>query len=379
MEICANPGCDQPGTNKCSGCKVTHYCGPICQKEHWVIHKESCDGRLRKMGMDHLNKAKGFHREQNNWPQALHHSDIAATKLMQLKDRPLEAISKALDIKVTALGFLGRHREQMDCAKKWYTLWNTKPTDMGAIRAAFALIESCIQNNEFEDAKLYASTLLGIINHQYDNKIPEDQRQRYIAEGSYYLAAATLRLAQAGGIPPEQKQRAGHDAIAGARKALEIHTQLYGTEHERVANDMSVLAEALDFFNDVDDDDEVLRLFQRAIDIYRGVYGNSTVNVAVVEGKLGDAYQRRAKRAAAVCDVERYATNLELALPRYLEAIRIFRALNREDNAGYFVQHAAKVELYLRQLATSRASANIAEQMQEIATAMAEAEASRKG
>ena len=63
---------------------------------------------------------------------------------------------------------------------------------MGAIDAAFALIQSCIHNKEYEDAKLYASTLLGIINHQYDNKIPEDQRQRYIADGSFSLALATL-------------------------------------------------------------------------------------------------------------------------------------------------------------------------------------------
>jgi len=172
------------------------------------------------MGMDHLNKARGFFRE-NNWMQVLRHSDLALPKLKQLRDRPLESIDEALSYKCTALGFLGRHREQLECAKEWYCLWNTKPTDMGAINAAFALIGSCIRNKEFEDARLYASTLYGIINHKYDNKIPEDQRQDYIARGAYNLAEATLHLAQSGGIPPAQKQKAGQETIALARKALE--------------------------------------------------------------------------------------------------------------------------------------------------------------
>ena len=60
METCANPGCSEPGTNKCSGCKITPYCGPICQTAHWPTHKESCDGQLRKMGMDHLNRLRDF-------------------------------------------------------------------------------------------------------------------------------------------------------------------------------------------------------------------------------------------------------------------------------------------------------------------------------
>ena len=134
METCANPGCDQPGKNKCSGCKTTPYCGPICQKNHWSIHKESCDGSLRKMGMAHLDKARGFHRD-HNWAQTLHYSDLAAKKLMQQKDRPLEAISDALDFKCVALGFLGRYNEQLECATEWYCLWNRMPTDVSAIHA----------------------------------------------------------------------------------------------------------------------------------------------------------------------------------------------------------------------------------------------------
>ena len=44
-----------------------------------------------------------------------------------------------------------------------------------------------------------------------------------------------------------------------ARIALEIQTQLHGTEHQHVANAMRLLADVLDYFNNVDDDD-VLRL-----------------------------------------------------------------------------------------------------------------------
>ena len=84
--------------------------------------------------------------------------------MKQLKDRPIEQISEALHIKCSAMDFLGRYSEQLECAKEWYCLWNTKPTDVGAIDAAFALIGSCINNKEFADAHLYASTLWGILS-----------------------------------------------------------------------------------------------------------------------------------------------------------------------------------------------------------------------
>ena len=352
MEICANPGCTEPGTNKCAACKMTPYCGPICQTAHWPTHKESCDGRLRKMGMDHLNKAKGFQRERN-WSQALRQSDLAATKLKQLKDRPLEAISEALELKCIALGDLGRHREQLECATEWYCLWNTTPTDVGAIDAAFFLIQSCMTNKEYEDAHLYASTLYEIINHKHDNKIPEDQRQYYIARGAYMFAYATLNLAKSGGIPPEKKQKAGQEAITLARKALEIHTQQHGTEHVIVANDMCVLAEALDYFND-DGDDEVLRLFQQSLAIYTRVYGSSSVNVAIIEDNLGGAYYKRAIKSIHV--PERCVSMLELSLSHFREAARIFRAVGRVDEADRVAQNIVRVEDMVRQITTTTAA-----------------------
>ena len=341
METCVNPGCDQPGTNKCSGCKTTPYCGPICQKAHWPEHKEVCDGHLRKVGMAHLDKAGGFYREQN-WPQTLRYSELAATKLMQLKNRPVEDISFALGWKCTALEFFGQSKVQMECAKEWYCMWNTKPTDVGAIEAAFALIGSCMANKEYVDAKLYASTIFEIINHKHDNKIPEDDRQYYIARGAYFLARATLRLAVDGGIPPDEKQKAKQEAIALARRALEIHTQLHGTEHDDVANDMLVLAESLHAV--VDDDDEALHLFQQAKSIYARTQGSSSVNVAVCEERLGRAFHNIAAKSYDTNDLDRCVANLELALPYFREADRIYRAASRIGNADTNAQLAGEVE-----------------------------------
>ena len=355
METCSNPGCDQPGTNKCGGCKTTPYCGPTCQKTHWNDHKESCDGRLRKIGMSHLDKVMGFHREKN-WAQTLRYSDLAATKLKQLKDRPIDDISAALCMKYNVLCFLGQHREQLECAKEWYCLWNTKPTDVGAIDAAIALIQSSIQNNQYADAVLYASTLWEIINHKHDNKIPDNQRQHYIADGAHFLALATLHLAQHGGIPPEEKKKTGEEAIALAHRALEIHTQLHGTENDRVAKDMSVLADLLAFFNG-DDDDEVLRLYQQANAILARLQGRSSLNVAIGQEKLSHMYHIRAMKARAMNDRNLEQENLQLALSYCREGARIYRDIGRVEKAAGVAQLVIQVEEELRQIANAKATA----------------------
>ena len=352
METCANPGCSEPGTNRCAGCKMTPYCGPICQTAHWPTHKESCDGRLRKMGMDHLAKAKQFDRE-NNWLQSLRHSDLAATKLKLLKDRPLDDISSALNIRCDALGMMGRYREQLETAKEYYCLWNTKPTDVGAIDAAFALIRSCINNQEYADALLYASTLWEIINHKHDNKIPDDQRQYYIATGAYFLAKAT----QTGGIPPEKEKKAGQETIALARRALEIDTQLRGSDDDKVANNISILAEALSFFNRDIDDEEVLLLYERAKVIYTRKYGGTSSNVASTSNNIGVVYQNWAIRAKDANDLDRCATYLELSLSHYREAARICRAVGRVDKGKISEQNVIENEERLRQLEFIKAAA----------------------
>ena len=251
---------------------------------------------------------------------------------------------------------MGQHKEQLECAKEWYCLWNTKPTDPPAIQAIFALISSCMKNEAFADARLYASTVWEIINHKYDNKIPENQRQAYIGDGAYFLASATLRLSQTEGISAEEKHKAGQEAIALARRALEIHTQLYGTEHAKVANDMAVLAQILDYFND-DDDDEVLRLLEQATAISARVYGSLSSIVAVGEIKLGEAYYARTKKLLDARDFVHALAILELALSHYREAARIHRAINRMDLAHRSEQKVVHTEALRRATIATVASA----------------------
>ena len=101
MDKCSCHGCDRPGTNHCGACKSKFYCGPKCQTADWSQHKEECPGHLRKVGMANLEKAEGFQRE-NNWQQSLRYAHIAATKLKQLKDCPIEDMDDALRLKFNA-------------------------------------------------------------------------------------------------------------------------------------------------------------------------------------------------------------------------------------------------------------------------------------
>ena len=350
VKLCSNPGCDQPGINQCSACKTTVYCCVICQTADWVHHKEECQGHLCKVGKALLAKAKGF-AQQRNWMQTLRFGELAATKLKQLKDRRLEtveAIDDALGCKFNALNFMDRHREAMECIKECYTLWAMNHMrNPGSMRAALGLIECCLHNQEYEDAENYARHAMFMINDMADNFIPSDERPWFLAEGSYYLAQALFRLAETGGIPPEEKQKAGVEAIALARQALEIRTQLHGTESSKVAFDMTLLANVLDYFNTVDDQ-EVPRLYEQSIAIYRRVEGSSSYNVAVGENNLGIAYEKRAIRAQAANDLDRQLANLELALPHYREAARISRVNNLMGKADDALRKVARTEEQIR-------------------------------
>ena len=355
---CSNPGCDQPGTKSCSACKTTPYCGPICQTADWASHKEECPGHLRKVGTANLDKARGFN-DQQNWVQTLRYGELAATKLKQLKDRRLEtvqAIDEALSCKFNALQQLGRHREAMECIKECYTLWAMNHMrNPRSMRAALALIQSCLHNKEFEDAERYARHAYFMIAEMTDNFIPVDLYPEYLAEGSYYLSRAIFRLAETGGIPSVDKQKAGEEAIMHARKALELHTQLHGTESAEVAGCMSSLADVLHYFNDVDDD-EILRLYEQSIAIYRRVDGIFSYNVSVGEQNLGVAYRQRSAREYATNDLDRQLANLELALPHFREAARIFRAINHVDSAEAVLRKVADIEESIRRITTARAA-----------------------
>ena len=364
LKSCSNPGCDQPGKSSCSVCKSTSYCCVICQTADWPRHKEECDGHLRKVGRANLEKAHGFYR-QRNFAQALRYAEIAATKLKQLKDRRLETvqdIDAALGCKFDALGLNGQLKEAMECAEERYTLWAMNHMrNPNSIDAALGLIQSCLHNEEYEDAEHYARHAMFMINEMTDNFIPAEQRSKFLADGSYYLAAAIHGLVMAGGIPPEGKQKAGEEAIGLARKALELHTQLDGTESENVAGDMIMLAEVLGYASDVDDD-EITHLFEQAIAIYSRVEGSSSVNAGAVEHNLGRTYIQRAARAQSANDVDRCMANLELALPHFREATRIYKAVNRLDRADESLRNVAQAEKKIRQIriASARATATAA-------------------
>ena len=359
MDPCSNPLCGQPGTNKCSACKTTVYCSVICQTVDWTHHKEECPGHLRKLGMAQLAKAEGF-QQQQNWVQTLRYGELAATKLKQLKDRHLETvqvIDAALTYKYNALQRLSRHREALECIKECYTLWAMNHMrNPGSMSAALSLIQSCIHNHEFEDAERYARHAYFMVAEMTDNFIPVDHQPFFLAEVSYYLASAIHHLTMAGGIPPEEKQKAGEEAIVLARKALEIYTHLEGTESEKVAMAMSALAQVLGYFNDVDDD-EILRLLEQAIAIFSRVEGSSSMNVAASKANIGYAYMNSARRAENVNNLDRCMTTLELALSHFREAARIFRAINHVASADKVLRNVARIEEKIRQVGILRAVA----------------------
>ena len=359
VATCSAPGCLEPGTNKCSSCKITPYCCVACQTIDWVHHKEECQGRLRNLGEAHLQKAKEFNRAQN-WVQSLRFSELALTMLKKLKARPLEVIEiidDAMVMKINALNFMGQKKEALECAKERYSLWAAgHMRHHGMLFAAFPLIEGLIHDEEYEQAHLIASTAYEMIINDTDNIIPENQRQRFLAQGSRLLGRSTYRLVMSGGIAPEAKQNAGMKAIALARKALEINTLMYGTEStesDKVAVDLSSLADLLDFFND-DDNDEILRLYEQAIAIYGRVQGGLSPNVAVSENNLATAYVQRADRARNANDLDRCVANLELALTHYRESDRIYRAINHVDAVDDLAQAVAAIEERIIQVRMDR-------------------------
>ena len=346
---CSCPGCDQPGTKKCSACKITVYCSVTCQTADWPQHKEECPGHLLKVGLANVEKARGMRPDgPHSLTLRLRYCEQALTKLKLLNDRPLEGIDDALTFKTTTLRYMGRHEEAMENAKERYTMWAmTNIRNPRSIWAAFDLIDCCIQMKEYVDAELFASTAYEIINERTDNIIPMDQQQEILARGARYLALATYELARNGGTAPEAKQAAGVKATALAREALEVSTQLFGSGSDDAAMNMTVLADVLQFSNGVDDD-EILRLYVRAKAIYARVHGSLSLNVALTEKNLGVTYHNRAMRAHAAHDLDRYVANLQLALPHFREAARIYRLINHAERADLASRDVMNTEMLLQ-------------------------------
>ena len=345
---CSAPGCSEPGTNKCSSCKSTPYCGVACQTKDWPRHKEECQGHLRKLGVAHLEKAKVFD-ETHNWVQSLRWSDMALSKLKKLTARPrtleiIQILDDALRYKFNALNCTNLKSEALECAEERYSLWAAgHMRNPLMLEAAFPLIEGLCHTRDFQQAILIARTAYDMIINDTDNMIPADHHPFLLAQASEYLAQAIFGMAQSGGIPQKEKQKAGEEAIALARKALELHTELQGADSYQVAKCSNTLADVLDHFNNVDDD-EILRLYRQVITIYSHVHGTTSPNVAVGTSNLAEAYNERAKRAHKADDLQRHVDNLVLAMPHYRESVRIYRLNNRTEMANRYEGVANRIE-----------------------------------
>ena len=155
-------------------------------------------------------------------------------------------------------------------------------------------------------------------------------------------------------MPAKEQQEAGVEAIMLARRALEIHTLENGPQSHEVAEDMQMLASLLDYFNDVDDD-EVPRLYEQSNAIFARLEGSLSPSVSSCEKNLGTTYYNRAIKAHDVNDLDRCVAYLELALPRFRAAARIFRAINQVNRSNEAAQNVVQVEEYLQEIATKRA------------------------
>ena len=116
---------------------------------------------------------------------------------------------------------------------------------------------------------------------------------------------------------------------------------------------MGTLSDILDYFNNVDDE-EVFRLIEQAISIYGRVNGYLSEDVASSRHKLGIAYLRKVLRAFQANDVERCLAILDIALPHYHEAARIYRAIDRMDSADAVLHSAAYADVNFRRIITNR-------------------------
>ena len=233
VSCCSHPDCSLPGTSSCGACKTTSYCGAKCQTADWHRHKESCEGQLRKIGAGHLAKVKAFAFERN-WLQATRYLDLAFAKLKLLKDRSpmslesIQLLGDALFYRckvIEACVNMGprRHFLASACAEERFQLWHSSQGSQspGTIAAFFTRIECNMLNNQFEIAE-YDARIANFLCGDNESLIPEAQRSSYIAESARLFALAILRHAQAGGIPPERKEKAGEEAIKLARESVAL-------------------------------------------------------------------------------------------------------------------------------------------------------------
>ena len=80
------------------------------------------------------------------------------------------------------------------------------------------------------------------------------------------------------------------------------------------------------------------------------VAGSLSLDVAVDEYNKGIAYHKSALEALEIDDLDRYAAELELALPCFRKAARIYRAFDHVDDAEESVLYIVDIEEMLGQI-----------------------------
>ena len=80
--------------------------------------------------------------------------------------------------------------------------------------------------------------------------------------------------------------------------------------------------------------------------------------MAACEGSLGSTYRKRAKKAHAPDDLDRCVKNLELSLPHFLSAYRIYHVINRADMADHASRDAVEIEYWLQRAIAARVIEN---------------------
>ena len=139
-----------------------------------------------------------------------------------------------------------------------------------------------------------------------------------------------------------------------ARRALENHSQLHGSESAQAAGDLGVLAEVLSCFNDVDDDEEIPRLYEQSIAMYARLQGSSCVNVGIHHSNFGGYYFKKATKALKEKNQKQCVINLELALPHLQEAARVHKSNKHMERADRNERMAIDTEKMLRLMTTQK-------------------------
>ena len=116
----------------------------------------------------------------------------------------------------------------------------------------------------------------------------------------------------------------------------------------------------LDHFHGSDDEEEVLRLYEESTVIYIRVYGSLSANAGMCEQNLACVYEQRAIRAEDSNDLDRCMANLELALPHFREAARLYGANNHMEQADGALCSVLRTEGEKLRIASNRALASSA-------------------